>query len=68
MNLKRIASAFILSLLLSFVSSAQLTDFSKASIFLPVKKNIQLQKAVQVLQEEIQKRTDILLPLTEKLT
>ncbi|HZK93987.1 MAG TPA: alpha-glucuronidase family glycosyl hydrolase, partial [Prolixibacteraceae bacterium] len=28
----------------------------------------QLQKAVQVLQEEIQKRTDILLPLTEKLT
>lgn len=68
MNLKPITSTFILCLFLSSVCLAQPTDFSKASIYFSEKKNIQLQKAVQVLQEEIQKRTDILLPLTEKST
>ena len=68
MNLKPITITFILGLFLSSACLAQSTDFSKTSIFLPIKKNIQLQKAVQVMQEEIQKRTDILLPLTEKLT
>jgi len=68
MNLKPITSNFILCLFLSSACLAQPTDFSKASIYFSEKKNIQLQKAVQVLQEEIQKRTDILLPLTDKLT
>src|SRR5665647_1451376 len=68
MNLKLITSTFILYLFLSSACLAQSTDFSKASIYFSEKKNIQLQKAVQVLQEEIHKRTDILLPLTEKST
>ncbi len=68
MNLKPITSTFILCLFLSSACFAQSTDFSKASIYFSEKKNIQLQKAVQVLQEEIQKRTGIRLPLTEKST
>lgn len=68
MNLKPITSTFILCLFLSSACLAQSTDFSRASIYFSEKKNIQLQTAVQVLQEEIQKRTDILLSLTEKLT
>jgi len=68
MNPKQIGIFLILYLLLSPVCFGQSIDFSKAIIFFPQNKNIQLQKAVQVLQEEIQKRTGILFPITEKLT
>ena len=42
------------------------SDFSGAAIFLTEKKNILLQKAVQILQDEIQKRSGILLPVIYK--
>jgi hypothetical protein len=45
---------------------SQSIDFSEAAIFLPEKKNIQLQKAVQVLQDEIHKRSGLLLPVINK--
>ena len=45
---------------------AQQVDFSGSAIFLSEKKNIHLQKAVQVLQEEIHKRTGLLLPVIYK--
>ncbi len=68
MNPKRIACILMLCLTLSSVCAGQPIDFSKASILLTEKKNMQLQKAVQVLQEEIQKRTGIFLPATDKLS
>jgi len=66
MNLKRIFSILISSLVLSSAGIAQTIDFSGAAIFLPEKKNIQLQKAVQVLLDEIQSRSNILLPVINK--
>src|SRR6478735_8424380 len=51
-----------------FPGIAQPFDFSGATIFFPENKNVQLAKVVQVLQEEIQKRTNISLPATGKLT
>ena len=57
--------AFVL-LLLSASGFSQTLDFSKASIFLPEKKSIQLTKAVQVLQEEIQSRSNISLAVINK--
>ena len=61
---------FILTIikLIFFASAgfAQMNDFSKASIFFTEKKNIQLQKAVQVLQEEIQSRSNISLAVINK--
>lgn len=57
-------------LLYIYISSAcfgQSADFSNASIVFPEKKNVQIAKAVQVLSEEIQKRTNLVLPLTEKI-
>lgn len=67
MNYLRISIVFILFLFFSGKGFAQLTDFSKASILFPDKKNTQLAKAVQVLQEEIQKHSNLLLPISEKL-
>jgi len=66
MNSKQIASILFLSLFLSYSSFAQTIDFSKSNIFFPEKKNVQLQKAVQVLQEEIHKRTNLFLPVIDK--
>jgi hypothetical protein len=66
MNYKQFAGVIITCLFFSFAGIAQSTNFSKASVFLPEKKNILLQKAVQVLQEEIQKRTNLSLPLINK--
>jgi hypothetical protein len=50
------------TLLLPCSGYAWKSDFTKASIFLPEKKNDQLKTAVIILQEEIQKRTGILMP------
>ena len=68
MNTKRIVIFLISSLLLSYTCFAQFADFSKANIFFSEKKNIQLQKAVQVLQDEIYKRSNVLLPVINKLS
>ena len=54
MNSGHTLKLLLLCLFLSFTGIAQTADFSKASILLTEKKNIQVQKAVQVLQEEIQ--------------
>ncbi len=66
MNYKQFAGILFACLVWSFTGIAQSTNFSNASVFLPEKKNIQLQKAVQVLQEEIQKRTNLSVPLINK--
>ncbi len=66
MNDKLIAFFTVVLLLYSASGFTQTADFSKSSIFLPEKKNIQLQKAVQVLQEEIQSRTNITLAVSNK--
>jgi len=65
MNPKRITSILISYLFLSYTSFAQFIDFSRATIFFPEKKNVQLQKAVQVLQEEIHKRCNLFLPVID---
>jgi len=67
MNQKRIASFLVLCVLLASVCVGQPIDFSKASILFSEKKNIKLSKAVQVLQEEIQKRTNLNLPVYDKI-
>ncbi len=66
MNYKQFTGILMTCLIFSYTGIAQSADFSKASVFLPEKKNIQLQKAVQVLQEEIQKRSQISLPVINK--
>lgn len=59
-------------IIISFISFfqpcfTQNINFSEASVFCTEKSNIRLQKAVQVLQEEIRKRTGILLPASDRL-
>jgi len=66
MNPKRVSFILISWMLLSYACFAQATDFTKATIYFPEKTNGQLQKAVQVLQEEIHKRTNILLPVSDR--
>ena len=66
MNPKHITSIIFSSLFLSYSGFGQKIEFSDACVSLPEKKNIQLQKAVQVLREEINERTNILLPLPDK--
>jgi hypothetical protein len=66
MNSGQFTKLFLLCLFLSFTGIAQTTDFSNASILISEKKNIQVQKAAQVLQEEIQKRSRITLPVMVK--
>ena len=56
----------IISLWFTTAGFSQSADFSKASVFLQEKKNIQLQKAVQVLTEEIKIRTNLSLPVIYK--
>jgi len=65
MSYKRL---FLILISLLFISAgfSQSADFSKASIFLQEKKNIQLQKAVQVLSEEIKSRSNLSLPVINK--
>jgi len=67
MNYKQIALFLIGFILFTAEGFTQLTDFSKSSVFLQDKKNGPLQKAVQVLREEIQTRSKILLPEINKL-
>ena len=66
MKTKQIALFVIALILFASAGYPQMTDFSKSSVFLPDKKNMQLNKAVQVLQEEIQIRTKLLLPVVYK--
>ena len=66
MNPKHIFSILLSCQILSYTGFSQTIDFSGAAIFLCEKKNIQLQKAVQVLQDEIQRRSNILLPVVNK--
>ena len=56
-----------LLLFLSFSSIAQYLDFSAATIYCPEKKQEVVQKAIEVLQEEIQKRSGIQLKIVRKL-
>jgi hypothetical protein len=63
---KRIIILTAALVLLLSRTPAQQGDFSASAIFLSEKKNIHLQKAVQVLQEEIHKRTGLLLPVIYK--
>ena len=66
MNPKQITIILFSFLLLSYAGFGQKIEFSDVCVFLPEKKNVQLQKAVQVLREEIKERTNILLPLLDK--
>jgi hypothetical protein len=66
MNQKRRYTVVFICQLLSFACFAQTTDFSDAAIYLPEKKNLHLQKAVTVLQEEINKRTGLSIPVIYK--
>ncbi|MCX6226254.1 MAG: hypothetical protein NTV01_16140, partial [Bacteroidia bacterium] len=63
---KQIAAILVSGLFLFQTGYAQIIDFSKANIFFPEKKNVQLQKAVQVLQEEVHKRSNLFLPVIDK--
>ena len=67
MSCKRHSAILVLLVLLCSEGIAQPFDFSKSTIFQAEKNNIQLEKAVQVLQEEIQKRTNLLLPVIDKI-
>ena len=58
--------ACIVFLLTVFSSYAQHIDLSKAIIWVSSEKQISLEKPVQVLREEIQKRTQLLLPVVTK--
>ena len=66
MNPKQITIILFSFLLLSYAGFGQKIEFSNVCVFLPEKKNVQLQKAVQVLREVINERTNILLPLLDK--
>lgn len=57
---------FLIFLLVPSVSFGQKRDFTGASVYISEKKNALLQKAVQVLQEEIQFHTGIRVPLVSK--
>ncbi len=65
MLLKRL-TLFGLPLLLSFSSFAQNIDFSNATIYCPEKKQEVVQKAIQILQEEVEKRSGIQLEVEKK--
>ena len=58
--------ACIVFLLAVFSSYAQHMDLSKAIIWVSSEKQISLEKPVQVLREEIQKRTQLSLPVVTK--
>lgn len=60
---------FLFIILTSFIASgfSQTLNFSKASILFPDQKNTQLAKAVQVLQEEIQKKSGLQLAVTGRM-
>jgi hypothetical protein len=66
MNSKQTTSILLLWLFITHSGFAQFADFSGAAIFYPDKKNLHLQKAVQVLQEEIFKRSYVFLPVINK--
>jgi hypothetical protein len=66
MNRKGIIITTLAALLISGILKAQSIDFSDAAIFISEKNNVHLNKAAQVLQEEISKRSNLLLPLTFK--
>jgi hypothetical protein len=66
MKQKRVLIIFLSVMLIFSKGKAQTLDFSDAAIFLSEKNNIHLKMAAQVLQEEIAKRSHVLLPLTFK--
>jgi hypothetical protein len=68
MNYRNFYQLLLICLFISQIGIAQNVDFSKAKVLLSEKKNLQLQKAVQVLTEEIQTRSKILLPTISKAT
>ncbi|MEO9004331.1 MAG: hypothetical protein ABI288_06325 [Ginsengibacter sp.] len=53
-------------LLISHLAIAQYSDFSNASIYAPRKSEPQLRKAVEVLQQVIEERTQVRLPVLYK--
>ena len=59
----RFSIIIVFSLLLCSAGLGQKKDFSDASIYLPEKNSPYLRKAVQILQEETSKRSQIQLPL-----
>jgi hypothetical protein len=66
MNYRRAFIIALASLLLVSKGYAQKIDFSDAAIFISENDNIHLRKAAQVLQEEIDKRSGLKLPVTFK--
>jgi hypothetical protein len=67
MNYKQFSWILVTVLFCTLNGMAQQIDFSKGAVFLQDKKNIHLQKAVQVLQEEIKLRSKLTLPVINKL-
>lgn len=68
MNLRKLIFSLIIPLIFFTSGFAQILDFSKATILFPDQKNAQLAKAVQVLQEEIQKHSGLKLTITGRMT
>lgn len=67
-GMNRITSLIaIVFFLAPFFSYSQHIDLSKATIWVSSDKKISLDKPVQVLREEIEKRTQLLLPVSAKL-
>jgi len=67
MNYKHLVLLIIACILFFSEGNAQHFDFSGATIFSPEKKNIQLGKAVQVFKEEVQKRSNLLLMVNDRI-
>lgn len=68
MNLKKLIFSIVISVIFFSSGFAQTPDFSSASILFPDRKNVQLGKVVQVLQEEIQKHSGLTLQITSRMT
>jgi hypothetical protein len=68
MNSKKLFLVLVAFLLVFPSVFSQTINFSDAVIFFPEKKNVQLGKTVQVLKEELQKRSNLTLPVSDKIS
>ncbi len=59
--------SLIIFLSMCFATAAQVSDFSDAVIYSPVRDHPRVNKYLQIFQEEVQKRTGITLPITHEL-
>jgi hypothetical protein len=67
MNSERVFIIALAFMLIFCKGYSQSNDFSDAAIFLPEKKNKSLQKVVKILQEEIYKRSHLILSVLNNL-